>query len=377
MTGRASGPLHRLGIQLVISHVLVALVSLAAAGLLVVALAPTLFDRLGVEEHGTGPGRGVGQGLRLQVVTAIQQALVWGTLAGLVAAVALGVLAARRVTKPVTALREATHRLAEGNYATELPTPGTTELAGLVDDVGTLATRLAETERRRVRLLGEVGHEMRTPLTVIDSQVEAMIDGVVPASEENLAQLATESRRLHRLSNDLSSLSRAEENRFNLEPADVDLSALTSRVAQRLRPQAADAGIDLIVRSNLELTTRADPDRVSQVVTNLIGNSIRATPPGGRIEVSSQADGQWAVITVSDTGEGIAADDLERIFERFYRVPGRRGVGNEGGSGIGLTIARHLAEAHGGTLRATSDGPGAGASFTLRLPLTATGTTFG
>ncbi len=118
---------------------------------------------------------------------------------------------------------------------------------------------------------------MRTLLTIIDSQVEAMIDGVVPASEENLAELATEARRLHRLSNDLSSLSRAEEGRFNLEPTDVDLAAAVARVAERLRPQASDAGIELTCKATDPIPARADADRISQAVTNLIGNSIR--PP--------------------------------------------------------------------------------------------------
>ena len=148
--------------------------------------------------------------LRPEVLSALQTALLWGVVVGVMTAVLLGALAARRVLKPVTAVRTAATRVAAGDYGTELPQPGTVELRELVEDVGTMAERLADTEARRVRLLGEVGHEMRTPLTVIDGQVEAMIDGVLPASAESLAVVAAESRRLHRLAADLSALSRAE-----------------------------------------------------------------------------------------------------------------------------------------------------------------------
>ncbi|MBK8463895.1 MAG: HAMP domain-containing histidine kinase [Nigerium sp.] len=366
------GPLRRLSVQLVVSHVLVALVSLATAGLLVGLLAPTLFDAMQGGQHGQGlrRGAGAGQGFRPEVRAAVQQALLWGTSAGLLAAILLGVIAARRVLNPINAVRDTTRSLATGDYTAELPKPDTVELADLVDDVATMAARLDETEQRRVRLLGEVGHEMRTPLTVIDTQIEAMLDGVTPASPENLALIATESRRLHRLTTDLSSLSRAEEGRIELDRQPTDLAQVAGRVVARLLPQAEDAGIELSAQSSGAVPVLVDSDRIGQVVTNLVGNAIRATPAGGSITVRTAVGESWAELTVTDTGEGIAAEDLARIFERFYRVPGRRRTGNDGGSGIGLTIARHLAEQHGGTVTAASPGPGRGSSFTLRLPLT-------
>ncbi len=211
---------------------------------------------------------------------------------------------------------------------------------------------------------------MRTPLTVIDAQLEAMIDGVMPANGENLSLIATETRRLRRLANDLSSLSRAEEGAESLDLSLIDLGGVVERVVDRLRPQATDAGIDLQVTQVGQTPVLADADRVAQVVTNLVGNAIRATPEGGRITVHCQPDAGQGVVQVTDTGEGLASDDLERIFERFYRVPGRRSSGSDGGgSGIGLTIARHLAERHGGSLTAASAGKGQGSTFSLRLPL--------
>ncbi len=374
--GPAKGPFGRLSVQLVVSHVLVGVVSLTTTAVLVFLLAPRLFDTMGAGSDEM-PGRGLGHGggvvvglgaLRPEVLSALQAALLWGVVVGVVTAVLLATLAAGRVVKPVTAVRSAANRVAAGDYGTELPRPGTVELSQLVDDVGTMAERLADTEARRVRLLGEVGHEMRTPLTVIDGQVEAMIDGVLPASAENLAVVAAESRRLQRLAADLSALSRAEEGRVNLDRQPANLGELVAGAVERLRPQTDDAGIELRCAPAGGVRVEVDSDRIAQVVTNLVGNAIRATPTGGLITVTCSQEGPEAVVRVCDTGEGIAAPELERVFERFYRVPDRRSTGRESGSGIGLTIARQLAEAHGGSLTAESAGKGLGATFTLRLP---------
>ena len=170
-------------------------------------------------------------------------------------------------------------------------------------------------------------------------------------------------RRLTRLSDDLCALSRAEEGRVELKLADVDLAQVAGRAADRLRAQAEDAGLGLTVTGVGPLQVQADADRMAQVVTNLVGNAIRATPQGGAITVASSIRGNNAVVQVSDTGEGLASDDLEKVFERFYRVPGRR-RSRETGSGIGRPSARP-----GGTperhLTAASDGPGRGATFTI------------
>ncbi|MDP2773606.1 MAG: HAMP domain-containing sensor histidine kinase, partial [Nocardioides sp.] len=225
-------------------------------------------------------------------------------------------------------------------------------------------------ETRRVHLIGEVAHEMRTPLTVIDGYVEAMIDGVLPASPEKLSEVSEEVRRLRRLSESLSALSRAEEARLDLHLQGGDLGEIAQAAAERLRPQADDAGVRLdVAAATTALTVQVDRDRVAQLVTNLVGNALRATPPGGRVTVSCRRDGAWGEVEVADTGEGLAPEDLDRVFERFYRVPGRRRADHDTGSGIGLTIARGIVRAHGGELVARSEGPGRGASFIARVPL--------
>lgn len=360
-------------VRLVLSHLLVAVAGAGTTFVLVRALAPQLFDEgMRMATHGQGQGMGFGRVLREQFATAVTSALGVGVGVGLLVGGACGAFAAYRLSRPLAQLGAATRRMATGHYDVDPPRPGTRELDALADDVHTLGQALAQTETRRVRLLGEVAHELRTPLTVIDGYVEAMIDGIMPADPPTLARLGAESRRLRRLADDLSALSRAQEGRLDIDPRPCDLRELVAGCVGRLLPQAQDVGVELTVSPAGEaVSVRADPDRIAQVVTNLLGNALRATPPGGRVgaEVGVR-DGQ-AVVRVVDTGEGLAPDDVERVFERFYRVPGRR-TGSTGaadsGSGIGLTIARGLALAHGGTLTAASPGRGRGATFTLTLP---------
>jgi signal transduction histidine kinase len=367
--------MNRLSVRLVISHVLVALIGGAATFAVVRWLAPALFDeslRLGPSGgagHGQGAGQGQGAGgvLRDQFAAAVNQALLIGAAVGIAAAALFGVFAARRVIRSLGTVRAATRELAKGRYDTAVPAPKEAELAELAQDVNQLGAALAQTEATRMRLLGEVAHELRTPLTVIDGYVEAMIDGVLPTSPENLAQISEETRRLRRLGEDLSSLSKAEEGRLGLQLAAVDVGALVVTAAERLRPQALDAGVALEVHSPAAgVTASVDADRIAQVVTNLVGNALGATQAGGTITVTARTDGSQAFIEVTDTGAGLAPDALEKVFERFYRVTTST---LHTGSGIGLTISRGIARAHGGELTAASPGLGRGATFTLRLPL--------
>ncbi|EWT02819.1 ATPase [Intrasporangium oryzae NRRL B-24470] len=362
--------MNRLAVRLVVSHALVAVLGVVATFVIVRQLAPPLFDESMRMSGmmGAGPGSGT---LRQQFADAVDQALLVGALVGIGAAALFGAFAAYRLIEPLGTVRAATRQMALGRYADPIPAPRETELAELVADVNTLGHGLAEAESRRVRLLGEVGHEMRTPLTVIDGYVEGMIDGVIPATPERLGRLSEEVRRLRRLSEDLSTLSRAEEGRLALTLTELDLRPVVRAAAERLRPQAEDAGLRLdVALGDVPAPVQADADRIAQVVTNLVGNAIRATPSGGGVEVSCRADQGSAVIEVTDTGEGLDPDELERVFERFYRGSGRR-ADHDTGSGIGLTIARGIMREHGGDLTGRSSGRGQGASFTARMPLAA------
>ena len=376
--------MNRLVVRLVVSHLLVAAVGAAATFLLVRLLAPQALDRSMRGPRGQGgPGGPGGPGstgsegapgqlLREQFTAAVDSALIVGVGVGALAAAAIGALIAYRLARPLERLSAATHEMASGHVDVAVPAPGTRELNDLAEGVRSLGASVRETEQRRVRLLGEVAHEMRTPLTVVDGYVEGMIDGVLPADDATLALLSGEMRRLRRLADDLSSLSRAEEGRLAMTIRPVDVAEVVRQAAERLRPQVEDAGVKMEVAvPDQPMPGEVDADRIAQVITNLVGNALRATPAGGRVRLSLDHEGGQLVTRVHDTGEGLNPQDLERVFERFYRVPDRRrpqqGSGDEG-SGIGLTVSRRIAAAHGGTLTASSPGRGEGSTFTLTLP---------
>jgi len=369
--------MNRLSVRLVLSHVLVAVLGALATFFIVRQLAPALFDETLRRAQGggpRGPGQGMGQnaGLREQFATAVDQALLIGALVGAAVAAIFGILAAWRLIRPLGRLRSATRRIADGNYDTTVVVPKEAELADLANDVNSLGRTLAETEARRLRLLGEVAHEMRTPLTVIDGYVEGMIDKVLPTDTESLGHVGEESRRLRRLADDLSALSRAEEGRLQLATQRVDITQVVTAAAERLRPQVQDAGLTLRVAAGPgPFMVDADADRIGQVVTNLVGNAIRATPSGGTVTVTCVQSGSWVDVAVADTGVGLAPSDLKQVFERFYRVRERTNTANDSGTGIGLTISRGIVRAHGGDVTAASEGLGTGATFTARLPLAA------
>ena len=358
--------MRRLVVRFMLSHLVVAIVGGLVTFAVVWSLAPAMFDaQMGI---GLGPGggmggqgQGYGQALRASFAAAITNSLVVGTLSGALVAAVAGALLARRLLHPLARVGTAVGEIARGNYTHQVPVPHETELASLVTDVNALGAELQATEERRLQLLSEVAHEMRTPLTIIDGYVEAMIDGVLPAEPEQLGQVSSEVRRLRRLSDDLSALSRAEEGRLTLTLAPVDLDSVASGVVQRLRAQAEDAGLTLTSVPGAG-TVQADADRSIQVLTNLVGNAIRATPAGGSITITGSRTASGATLRVADTGQGLAPADVERVFERFYRVPSS--APSSDGSGIGLTVSRAYMQAQGGDLTAESPGLGDGATFT-------------
>jgi signal transduction histidine kinase len=365
---------NRLAVRLLASYAVVIAVGVLTVFLTVRLLAPYLFDdHIGM--HGTG-GMGMGMGggtgagttgsqLHDAFSSALDTALLLGLLASAVAAEAVGAFVARRLLRPIEAVRHATRRLAQGSYTERIPLPREAELAALAGDVNHLAGALADTEQRRVRLISEVAHEMRTPLTTVDGYLEGLLDGVFAPTPEVLNAISDEVARLRRLATDLTALSRAEEGALDLHLAAVDLAGTARSAAERLRPQFDDAGLTLDLHLPAALPVRADEQRLAQVLTNLVGNALSYTPAGGRISVTGGRAGATSWVAVTDTGIGLTADQLSHVFERFYRA---RRDSPHAGSGIGLTIARGIARAHGGEVTASSPGPGHGATFTFTLP---------
>ncbi len=361
----------RLPLRLFLSHAAVAVIGAVVAYLTVLLLAPRLFDQqVGMMNRARRVDTGLSPSTQRSVHDAFQSALNTAPLVGLLASVAAAVVVAlfvtRRLLRPLDAVRTATQQIATGRYEVSVPLPSEPELAALATDVNTLAHALADTETRRTRLLGDVAHELRTPLTALDGYVEGMIDGVFAPNPDIFAALSDELRRLHRLADDLSSLSRAQEQGLDLHPVDTDLADLAGRAASRLAPQFADAHVALIVNADTALPVRVDPDRITQVLTNLLGNALHATPAGGTVTITAGPTSTGSEVVVTDTGVGLVEQDVDRVFERFYRASGQ--PRRSAGSGIGLTIARGIARGHGGDVIGSSAGPGQGASFTLALP---------
>jgi histidine kinase len=356
---------RRLGTRLFVAIMLVVFAGLGVAFVVARWVAPDAFRR-GLR-LGAGRGRGPGGSASADVPpafdSAVDTALWWGAAVALVVGAAIALYVARRIARPVGDMRTATRRMAAGDYDVRVPTAGVEELADLAHDINHLAAELDATEERRRRLLSELAHELRTPLTTIDGYVEGLLDGVFEPRAETFAAIGEETSRLQRLAADLSLVSRAEEGALDYAWEELDLTELVAATVDRLRPQFSASEIDVRFdgpRAPVQVT--GDSVRLGQVLTNLVGNAlghadsavqVAVTPGRGNVEV-----------TITDDGDGIAPDDLERVFERFYRAPDT----TRAGSGLGLTIARAIARAHGGDVAATSPGPGRGATFTLALP---------
>ena len=363
--------LRSLRARLVVSHLAV-----VAVGVTVLVVTGRQLGSVFVHDHLRSMGDMMGgmegglmTDVEIGVTSGFTRALLWATLASAAAAVVAATLASVRVLRPLEEVRRVTQRLATGSYRERVPIPEERELGALAADVNALAQALEETEQRRLRLVSEVAHELRTPLATLKGYLEGLLDGVFEPTEETFAAAAGEAARLERLAADLSALSQAEEGQVELRPEEIDLAEVATEVAGRLRPQFDDQEVELVVVSAPALPVLADRDRIAQVFTNLIGNALSYTPSGGRVLVRSEKKASQAQVSVSDTGRGLTAGQLEVVFERFYRAD--RSVA--GGTGIGLTIARSLARLQGGDVSATSPGTGRGSTFTLTLPLVGEG----
>jgi histidine kinase len=287
--------------------------------------------------------------------------------AGAIAAAAGAALVSRGVLRPLDRMRVAVRRMAAGHYDERVPEPSDRELADLAGDVNALGGALQETEQRRARLVSDLAHELRTPITSLDGFIEGLEDGVFQADAETLGAMRGESRRLLRLATDLGALSRADEQAFDLQLEAADLGAIAAQATRGLAASFTAAGVTLTLVPMPDLPVSADSDRMGQVFTNLLRNALQHIPAGGTVTLTGERRGASAAVTVTDTGEGIAPEHLGHVFDRFFRIDGSTPA--PGGTGIGLTIARGITRAHGGDIDATSPGLGRGAAFTVTLPL--------
>lgn len=321
---------------------------------------------------GPGPGQGVGgdRALFTNFQTGFYDAFLLAALAGLGAALIVSLFISRGLAAPLRAMTRASQRVAEGHYSERVPARGSDELGRLAASFNRMAEKLEQTESMRRRLIGDVAHELRTPLTAIKGSLEGLVDGILPASPETFTQLAGEAERLNRLVDDLQELSRVESGAVSLDLQPVSLPDLAGMVRKRLGPRFEAKGVTLAfgLPAMLPLVL-ADAGRLLQVLTNLVENALQYTPAGGHVALSAEVRIGEILIRVKDTGIGIPLENLPHIFDRFYRVDKSRSRQASGGSGIGLTISKHLVEAHDGRLWVESSGEGQGSTFAFTIPL--------
>jgi len=366
-----------LGAKLLLSYLAIILVGVAVLIAASQFILPTSFNRhmSGMMGNGMMGGQGLansGQMSQLYVDfrAGFNEALTYAALAAMVVAVLLSLLFSRGVIAPVQAMSIITQRIADGRYDERVQVNGTDELAQLASRFNQMAEKLNQVELMRRRLIGDVSHELRTPLTAIKGSMEGLMDGILPANDETFQQIHGEADRLNRLVDDLQELSRVEAHAYQLYLRPVDVSLLVQTVTKRLAPRFESKYISLKLELPSDLPhILADEDRAIQILTNLTGNALQYTPERGNVTITAKEVKDEIEITICDTGVGISPEHLSHIFDRFYRVDKSRSRQSGGGSGIGLTIARALIEAHGGRIWVESAGDGNGSTFAFTVPI--------
>ncbi len=320
--------------------------------------------------QGPGAGRIVVADLFANFQASFNEALVIALVVAGLAAMLVSLLLSRGIVAPVRRMTTVSQHIADGHYSERVETDNHDELGQLAHSFNQMAENLEQVELMRRQLIADVSHELRTPLTAIQGSMEGLLDGILLANPETYQQIHQEAGRLARLVDDLQELSRVEAGAAPLEIKPAQLGSLIQTTIKRLTSQASKKKIDLIADLPADLPlVPLDEARITQVLTNLVSNALQYTPEGGSIHILTRQTKDEIQVSIADTGIGIPAEHMTHLFTRFYRVDKSRSRQAGGGSGIGLTIARHLVESHGGRIWVESLGEGQGSTFTFSLPI--------
>lgn len=276
---------------------------------------------------------------------------------------------ARRLVRPIKAMAAATHDIASGKYATRIPDTSSDELGRLARDFNDMALTLEKHEKERRQWVADISHELRTPIAVLQGEIEALLDGIRNITPDTIRSLHAETLRLNRLVEDLYQLSLSDIGALTYRKENLDLVEVLEDSVESYRAEFARKGITLLanISEDGEVMVFADPERLNQLFANLFKNSLRYTDAGGRLEVSVTLSGEQAVIEFQDSAPGVPGGELNRLFERLYRVEGSRSR-TSGGAGLGLAICKNIIEAHEGTISAHSSSLG-GLLIRISLPI--------
>ncbi len=368
MTARRSR--SRIRTRLLLSHLAVIAVGAVTLLLTVGLAAPSAFDAaMGHSMDGMdGMDDMMGALVRAAFQEAVQVALVVAVGAAAIAAIVVSLALSTHLSRPISRLAEASRRIAAGRYAERVPVASADEIGELAESFNTMAASLEATERRRVELVGDVAHELRTPLATLDGYLEGLQDGVISPSDAAWSLLRGETARLARLVHDLQDLWRAEARQVALRIEAVDVLEMVRVATERFTATAAERHTTFRVDAAPGLRrVAADRERLGQVLDNLLSNAVRYSAEGSEVRVDVQMDVDEVVIAIADKGSGLTAEQRARVFERFYRVDPSRSRA-AGGSGIGLAITKALVDLMGGRVWAESEGPGRGSTFSVALP---------
>ncbi len=296
------------------------------------------------------------------------QTLIIAGAAGVLLAIVLSGLFTRQIVRPLDKVASAARRVAGGDLSQRVEIQGSSELAELGRSFNTMAVTLHRDRELRQKMVADIAHELRTPLSILQGNVEAMLDGVMAADTKNLNSLHQETVHLARLVEDLRTLSLAESGQLRFQPVATDLKKLSEQVIEMFRTQFVQKNVAISLEAPDGLPPAlADPDRTAQVLRNLLSNALQYTPEAGKVLVKLSSERKGITISVRDTGAGISPEHLPHVFDRFYRVDRSR-ARSTGGSGLGLAIVRQLTEAQEGQVWADSE-PGKGSTFFCHLPL--------
>ena len=317
----------------------------------------------------TLPGRA--SSLKIQAfLEGVNRSLIIGSVLAVLAGVLLTVLFSNGLRRQLNVVIRVARQIGRGDLTLRIPTPHHGDLADLGAAINHMAEDLQRQLAARQQMVADVAHELRNPLQNINGYIEGLRDGVVPADDHTLGVLSSETAFLRRLVDDLQDLSLADSGSLTVQLAPLNVGEQLARLVASMRPRAEELGLELAAEGAEDSpAVEADERRLRQVLANLVQNAFVYTPAGGRVWISTRAVSHGLEIIVSDTGSGIAPEDQQRIFDRFYRVDPAR-ARSTGGAGLGLTIARELMHAMHGEIGVRSQ-PGKGSHFWLRLPLAA------